>query len=132
MNGNPAKLGRKKEEAILALLTHRSVEEAARAIGRGARTLHRWMKDPEFAAAYREARRVAFFQSTARLHQMASAAVSTLGKTMLDASTPAATKVRAADRILDHTAKALELEDLEARVAALERSTEILNIAPGK
>jgi hypothetical protein len=90
------------------------------------------MKDPEFTAAYREARRVAFFQSTARLHQMASAAVSTLGKTMLDADTPAATKVRAADRILDHTAKALELEDLEARVAALERSTEILNIAPGK
>jgi hypothetical protein len=32
------KLGRKKEAAILALLSQRNVEEAARAVGVGART----------------------------------------------------------------------------------------------
>ena len=52
-------------------------------------------------------------------------AVTTLGKAMVDPSTPPATKVRAADSILDHTAKAIELEDLEARLADLERSAEI-------
>ena len=58
---------------------------------------------------------------------MASAAVTTLGKAMLDPHTPPATKVRAADRILDYTAKAIELEDVEARLAELERATEVSN-----
>ena|ERR1700722_10813227 len=122
MSGHSGKLGPKKEGAILALLSQRSIEDAARAAGVGPRTLYRWMKEPEFDAAYREGKRAAFSQSIARLHQMASAAVTTLGKAMIDPSTPPATKVRAADSILDHTAKAIELEDMEARLAALERS----------
>ncbi len=124
MTGHSAKLGRKKEGAILALLSQRSVEEAARVAGVGARTLYRWMKEPEFDAAYRDAKRAVFSQSIARLHQLTSAAVTTLGKAMLDPNSPPATKVRAADSILDHTAKAIELEDFEARLAELERSAE--------
>ena len=95
-------------------------------------TLLRWQKESEFDTAYREAKRAAFSQSMARLHQMASAAVTTLGKALVDPNTPPATRVRAADSILDHTAKAIELEDLEARLAQLERSAEILKITSGK
>ena len=51
-------------------------------------------------------------------------AVSTLLKVMVDAGTPPSTRVRAADSVLDHSAKAIELEDLEARLAALEQATE--------
>jgi hypothetical protein len=51
---------------------------------------------------------------------MASAAVTTLGKVIVDPGAPPASKVRAADSILNHTAKAIELEDIEARLAALE------------
>lgn len=40
---------------------------------------------------------------------------------MVDPSTPAAVKVRAADSILNHTIKAIETENLEARLAELER-----------
>jgi hypothetical protein len=36
------------------------------------RTLYRWMKEPEFDAAYRKAKRAAFSQSIARLHQITS------------------------------------------------------------
>jgi len=115
-------LGRKKEAAILALLSHRSIEEAARQLSVGARTLHRWLKEPEFATAYREAKRAAFSQAIARLHQMSSTAVTMLGKAMLDPQTPPATRVRAAHSILEHTAKAIEIEDLEARLAELERA----------
>ena len=32
------------------------------------------------------------------------------------------TRVRAADSVLDHAAKAIEIEDIEARVAALEEA----------
>jgi transposase-like protein len=122
MLGHGTKFGRKKEQAIIALLSHRTLEEAARAIGIVPNTLLRWMKEPEFDAAYRAAKRAAFAQSIARLHYLSSAAVTTLGKVMLESATPPATKVRAADSILDHTTKAIEIEDIEARVAALEQA----------
>jgi transposase-like protein len=120
MKGHGSKFGRKKEEAIAALLTQRNIDEAARAIDVATNTLLKWMKLPEFQAAYREARRAAHGQSIARLQQATSAAVSTLLKVMVDASTPASTKVRAADSVLSHSAKAMEIEDIEVRVSALE------------
>src|ERR1700681_2929513 len=124
MVGPGSKFTRKKEEAIAALLTQRNVEEAARAASIGTQTLLRWLKIPEFQTAYREARRAAFSQSIARLQQATSAAVSTLLKVMVDPNTPASTRVRAADSVLDHSAKAIEIEDIEARVAEVERAVE--------
>ncbi len=132
MVGHGAKFGRKKEAAIVALLTHRTTEDAARAVGIGGATLLRWQKEPEFQAGYREAKRAAYAQSIARLHQMSSAAVSTLGKVMVDPTTPPATKVRAADSILNHTIKAIELEDIEARVTELEQAVEGAKSGAGK
>jgi transposase-like protein len=70
MKGHGAKYERKKEEAIVALLTQKNIEEAARSIGIGSATLLRWLKDPDFDAAYREARRAAFRQSVARLRRL--------------------------------------------------------------
>ncbi len=122
--GHGAKFGRKKEDAIAALLTQRNVEEAARAAGIGTQTLYRWMKEPEFKAAWREARRSAFGQSISRLQQASSAAVSTLLKAMVDPSAPYSSRVRAADRILDYSKKAIEIEDVEVRLAALELAAE--------
>jgi transposase-like protein len=78
MAGHGEKFGRKKEEAIAALLSQRNIEEAARTAGIGARTLLRWLKEPEFDKAYREARRDAFRQSISRLQHASGAAVSTL------------------------------------------------------
>ena len=124
MTGHGAKFGRKKEEAIVALLTTRTTEEAARAVKVTAKTLLRWMKEPEFDAAFLAAKRAAFGQSIGRLHYLSSGAVSTLGKVMLEPATPPATRVRAADSILDHTIKAIEIEGLEVRLTELERSAE--------
>ena len=125
MKGHGAKFGRKKEEAVAALLTHRSIDEAARAIGINPNTLLRWMKEPEFQTAYREARRAAFGQATARLQQATGAAVSTLLKIMVDTNAPPSTRVRAADSVLDHAKQAIEIEDVEVRVAALEQAAEL-------
>jgi hypothetical protein len=83
------KLGPKQEAAILSLLSQRNFEEAARAAGITPRTLYRWMEEPDFRAAYRNARRAAFSQSVARLQQMSAAAVSTLGNVMIDSNAPA-------------------------------------------
>ena len=118
------KFGRKKEEAIAALLTQRNIEDAAKHIDISANTLLRWLKVPEFAAAYREARRAAYGQCIARLQQASSAAATTLLKIMLDSNAPASCRIRAADSVMSHAAKAIEIEDIEARVSELERAAE--------
>lgn len=112
------------EAAIAALLTQRSIQEAAKAVGIGEQTLLRWMKLPEFDAEYRKARRMAFRQAVSRLQQASGAAATTLTKVMVDPATPPAVKVRAAECILDHGLKAIEVEDIEARVTELERAAE--------
>jgi hypothetical protein len=124
VKGHGAKFERKQEEAIAALLTQRNIEEAAKTAGIAPNTLLNWMKVPEFQNSYREARRAAFGQAIARLQQGTSAAATTLLKTMIDPSTPASVKVRAAEAIFNHAAKAIEIEDIEARVAELERAAD--------
>jgi transposase-like protein len=71
MRGHGSKFGRKKDEAVAALLTQRNIEEAAKAVGIAPNTLLKWMKEPEFDKAYRAARRATFGQSIARLQQAA-------------------------------------------------------------
>ena len=58
------------------------------------------------------------------LQKGSTAAAATLLKIMLDLATPASTRVRAAESILAHSAKAIEIEDIEARVQELERAVE--------
>jgi hypothetical protein len=40
---------------------------------------------------------------------------------MVDQSTPASVKVRAAECVMNHSSKAIEIEDVAARVEELER-----------
>jgi hypothetical protein len=54
---------------------------------------------------------------------MSPAAATTLGKVMVDPSTPVSTKVRAAAEILGQALRAAEIEDIEVRVSELERAS---------
>jgi|SRR5580700_348262 alkylhydroperoxidase family enzyme len=124
MKGHGQKLGRKKEQAVIALLNARSYEEAAKSIGVSAKTLLRWQKLPEFEKALRESRLANFRQSMTRLQNASIPAVSTLFKIMVDAATPVAVKARCAYYVLEQTRKGIELEEIEARLAELERANE--------
>ena len=124
MKGHGSQFGRKKEAAVAALLTQRNLDEAAKAVGISTNTLLNWMKVPEFQKAFRDARRQAFSQSIARLQQGTTAAATTLLKMLIDQSTPPAVRARVADSIFNRAAKAIEIEDIEARVSELERATE--------
>ena len=115
------------EAAIAALLTERTVEDAARAAGISVSTLLRWQKVPEFSAAYRQARRAAVSQSSARLQHASSAAVSVLLKLMVDPQTPPACRLRAAETVLNQGIRGVEIEDIEVRVADLELASQIAN-----
>ena len=112
------------EQAIIALLTCRTVEEAAKSVGVSAKTLLRWQKLPEFDRAYREARLAAFRQSLARLQQASPPAVTVLRNILADPKAPLAVKARCAYYILDQTRKAMETDEIEARVTELERHAE--------
>jgi hypothetical protein len=46
-------------------------------------------------------------------------------KTLVDPAAPASVRVRAAEAIFNHAAHAIEMEDIEARVAELERAAEL-------
>jgi hypothetical protein len=77
-----------------------------------------------FDAAVRKARCAGYALSIARLQQASGVAVSVLLKVLADGATPASVKVRAVDSVLSHAAKAIEIEDIEARVTALEVASE--------
>jgi hypothetical protein len=112
------------EEAVVALLSHRTIEEAAKTIGVTTKTLLRWMKDSVFDAEYRKARRAAFAQAVARLTQASGAAASMLVKMMLDPATPPSVRARVTDSVLAHCGKFMEIDDIEARVSEIERNLE--------
>jgi hypothetical protein len=112
---------RQREQLILALLQQPGIEKAAAAVGISSVTAWRITKTPEFKEEYRQARREAFSQSLGRLQQAAGAATSTLMKIMVDATAPAGSRVRAADCVLEHAQSALELEDIQVRLARLEQ-----------
>jgi hypothetical protein len=86
--------------------------------------LHRWLKDAGFQAAYREARRQVVQQAVVQVQHATSTAVQTLLAVMQNTNAPASAKVSAAKTIFETALKAVELEDLEARIAALEAQSQ--------
>jgi len=87
----------------------------------GTNTLLRWLQLPEFKT---EARREVVSQTTARLQQAMGAAGTTVLKLMTDVNVPAAVRLRAAECVLDRGLKSIEVDDIDARVAALEQAQE--------
>ena len=119
-NGIGQKVTRRQELAIAALLEHPRVEDAARAVGVGQLTLWRWRRRPEFEAAYRAARARVVEQAIGNLQAVTGEAVAALRRN-LTCGVPAV-EVRAAEAILEQVMKGLHLVELEARIAALERT----------
>jgi hypothetical protein len=111
---------RHMKAAIAALLTQRNVADAAHVLGIGTTTLYRWMKTPEFIAAYREARLAAFGRASARLRQASGSAVTTIWNLMIDPGSPASVKVKACELGLQHAAAASE-DDIAAWLSELKR-----------
>lgn len=116
--------GRKKsyERAALALLEHPTVAEAAHSVEVSETTLYRWMNEVEFQDVYRAARREVVRHSVARLQRACRTAVDTLTDVMECSESPASARVTAARAVLEMAFKAVELEDIEARVTALEHT----------
>src|SRR5690606_14266838 len=109
-----------QEEATIALMKEPSIAKAAGSIGIGERSLLRWLREPAFTKADRLTRREAFSQAIAMTQRYAPLAVATLARIMTEQSASTTAKVSAANAILRVGREGIELDDLAARIEALE------------
>ncbi len=121
MAGNGRQLTARQEKAVRALLTEPSIRDTAKSTGIGERTLYTWLKESGFAHAYREARRDAVSRAIGAVQQAAVEAVQTLKDVMSDSTAPAPARVTAAKSVLELAVKAIEIDDLAARLDTLEK-----------
>lgn len=122
MIGNSLKLSSKKTKAIAALLTKKSIQKAAKSVEIGEATLHRWLLDEEFQEVYRHAKQEIVGHAISRLQNATGEAVDTLTEIIRDKNKPPSTRVTASRVILEYSLKAVEIEDLQARVDKIERT----------
>ena len=113
-------LSEQQQQAIIALLASGSTDKAARAAGVTPRTVYRWLADPTFELVYRAARREAVQAATAALQRASADAVVTVVAIMRSRTAPPAVRLAAARTILELARESLELDDLQARITALE------------
>jgi len=118
-----ASLTQRQHNAIIALVTEPTIAQAAKTAEVGERTLHRWIREPNFSKAYRSARRESFSQALSLAQRYTPLAVNTLAKLVSDSMTPASSRVSACMGILKFGRDSIELDDLAARIENLERAT---------
>ena len=118
----PDELTPKQEAAVLALMSAPTTDDAARQVGVSPVTLWRWLQLPAFRDRYRAARRQALEQAVGRLQRIADEAVEALRRN-LTCGNPSV-EVRAAQAVLEQATRGVELIELEARIAELERAAE--------
>lgn len=101
MKGHGQKLTRKQEALIAALLCEPTHATAGAKAGVSEATLHRWLRLPEFQAAYRQARRELVEGAIGRIQAATGQAVDTL-LAVATGGAKDADRVRAAVALLDH------------------------------
>ncbi len=114
----------RQEKAIVALINETTIAAASKACGIAERTLYRWMGEEAFAREYRRTRREAFNQAVALTQRYAPLAVTTLAKVMTDPTAPHSARVAAAKAMLMFGREGIELDDLAARLEALEAAAD--------
>jgi hypothetical protein len=113
-------LSSRQRKAVEALLSTGEPTAAAREAGIARDTLYRWLKEPVFLQAVRDAEAAALDELSRLLVRLGRTAAATLAKAMSDPAGPWATRVRAADASLSRLLQLRELATLEARVTELE------------
>ena len=121
-DGHGEKFSRRQEAAIAGLLSEPTIEAAAKNARVGEATLARWLKDPQFAERYRQARKQALEIAIARLAKIAQDAVTTLHEVASNLQSPASSRVTAARSILEISIRAIGIQEIEERLTALEKS----------
>lgn len=109
-----------RDKALAALLSEPTVADAARKSRISQATLYRYLREDDFKKLYREARADLVTHAITQLQRDCATASKTLREVCEDKEAPASARVSAARAIIDGAVKAVELQDLAARVEELE------------
>jgi hypothetical protein len=120
------KIDGKQELAIAALLVEPTREKAAEKCGIAPSTLQRWLNQPEFRAAYDEARRRVMESAIREVMSVTEEAVATLRRNLT--SGKPSVEVRAAEVVLDAAFKAFD-RDVSEQIEEVRRKVEALTNA---
>lgn len=118
MNGGRSKFGRKHQQAIAALLTEPTHEQAAKKAGISATTLQRWLGEPGFQEEYRLARQQAFDDAMELLRTSTGMAARKLIEKLESGKDGDA--IRAAMALLEFAFRAKSIFALEEKIKELE------------
>jgi len=111
------------------MLTHSSVEAAAKSVGISYVTAWRWLRQPDVLTRLRALRRDAMNRAIARLQEAATGAVDCLCEVQRDGESESA-RVAAARTILEQALRAVELGDVLERLDAIERTVKSQAFTP--
>lgn len=111
-----------RERAIAALLTCRTIAEAAEQAGVCERTLLRWKKEPEFQAAFAAAKGELLEIAVNKLRIAAPDAGDRLHRTVTGEIPPHPAAVAAAGKIYDLLFMGITATEISERLAKIERA----------
>jgi phage terminase small subunit len=122
----PRELTLKQRRLIALLVSGSSMIDAARSVGVAEKTAHAWRKQPAFLAAYQEAREQAdkevWANAMQQLKNSVPQALQVLAKhaSCEDVEVTASSQLRAAVVLVEKAIELTEIEEIKARLAALE------------
>jgi hypothetical protein len=111
----------KQEQLIPILASGIHINAAAAQVGISERTAYRWMKLERFQQALHQARQKVFNEALEQLRDGVEDAIKVLKNVMMDAETPAATRVRACQIWIEQAVALYKDDELEAKFAAIEQ-----------
>lgn len=113
-------LSMSQRRALSALLTSKTLEEAAAQAKISSRTLRSYLKNAEFRCEYGEVMAQLVADAAAQARRGMVEAISLLREMLGDADAPPGVRVTAARALLESGGKLIEMQSLESRIAALE------------
>ena len=111
----------KRHKLLIALLTSGSTAQAIATAGIAENTAYKYMHEPDFSAALREARRDVLNRTTSSLTASTEKDLAVLNEVMDDDEAPASSRVAAAKLVLDVAFNAVQADDLQERIEAIEQ-----------
>lgn len=109
---------------MTALLAHGSATAAARESGVSVGTVLKRLKNPVFLERYERARALVLESAVSEMKSSVSTAVYVLRSCMEDDNVNLTQRIQAADSLLRHTLRYVELAEIERRISALEKERE--------
>ena len=122
MDAENCTLSAKQQRTVIALLTCKTVAEAARAAQVSERSIYKWLKMVDFRQALSLAEGELIDQAVRRLLRLQDLSIDTIEAMLGDADASQAVRLRASQLVLEITLKLREQRDVEQRLSALEQA----------